>query len=112
MNVIGYCKKDEDGNVTEKFFTSSSYDPQQFLDQGYEPYDGPLEEVTYDTLPLEEVQRAERDNLLRTSDWTQLLDAPIPRAKQVKWAISRKKLRDITEQPGFPQDINWPEPPT
>lgn len=52
--------------------------------------------------------RARRNHLLRESDWTQVADAPVD---QATWAAYRQALRDITAQPGFPNEINWPEAP-
>jgi hypothetical protein len=52
--------------------------------------------------------RAERTNKLAASDWTQLADAPVDHAA---WAAYRQALRDVTEQPGFPWDVNWPTQP-
>ena len=37
--------------------------------------------------------RAERNRLLRESDWTQLPDSP---ADKERWAIYRQQLRDMT----------------
>ena len=55
--------------------------------------------------------RLERDRLLAASDWTQLLDAELSRAQREKWALYRKKLRRVPEQPGFPAEVVWPTPP-
>jgi hypothetical protein len=52
--------------------------------------------------------RAERDMMLAQTDWTQAPDATVDRAA---WVAYRQALRNITEQPGFPADIVWPEPP-
>lgn len=52
--------------------------------------------------------RANRDELLRQSDWTQLADAPVDKAA---WAAYRQALRDIPSQPGFPTTIDWPQEP-
>jgi hypothetical protein len=46
---------------------------------------------------------------LTQSDWTQLPDVPL--ATKEAWAVYRQALRDITDQPGFPLDVVWPEPP-
>jgi hypothetical protein len=54
--------------------------------------------------------REQRDYLLTQSDWTQLPD--VPEATKTMWATYRQALRDITAQPGFPQDVTWPEKPT
>lgn len=52
--------------------------------------------------------RAERDGLLARSDWTQVADAPVD---ATAWATYRQALRDITDQAGFPNEINWPAKP-
>jgi hypothetical protein len=49
--------------------------------------------------------RAERNRLLTESDWTQVLDAPV---NQAEWAAYRQALRDVTVQPGFPLNVEWP----
>ena len=61
------------------------------------------EEVSSDT-------KDTRNQLLEKSDWTQLPDVPI--ATKEAWAVYRQALRDITEQPGYPLDVVWPEPPS
>jgi hypothetical protein len=53
--------------------------------------------------------RKQRDYLIAKSDWTQLPD--IDQAVKDKWQAYRQALRDITSQPGFPENIQWPEPP-
>jgi hypothetical protein len=52
--------------------------------------------------------RTERDAKLTQSDWTQVVDAPVD---QAAWATYRQALRDIPEQAGFPNTINWPTEP-
>lgn len=52
--------------------------------------------------------RQKRNLLLAASDWTQVTDAPVD---QVAWAIYRQALRDITNQTGFPNNIEWPVKP-
>lgn len=52
--------------------------------------------------------RGGRDDLLVKSDWTQVADAPVDKAA---WAAYRQSLRDITTQPGFPWDVQWPVAP-
>ncbi len=54
--------------------------------------------------------RAQRDDLLRASDWTQGRD--IPEAISTPWGVYRQALRDVTSQPGFPSDIEWPQAPS
>ena len=52
--------------------------------------------------------RAERDRLLAASDWTQIADAPVV---SLEWQSYRQALRDIPQQSGFPDDVEWPTPP-
>jgi len=52
--------------------------------------------------------RSERDDLLKQSDWTQVADAPVDAHA---WATYRQALRDVPQQPGFPEEIDWPEAP-
>jgi hypothetical protein len=59
--------------------------------------------------PTSEQARAKRNGLLAQSDWSQLPDAPVD---QAAWATYRQALRDITEQEGFPEIINWPTAPS
>jgi hypothetical protein len=39
-----------------------------------------------------------------------LPDYPINDAARAAWAAYRQSLRDITAQPGFPGNIDWPVP--
>jgi len=48
--------------------------------------------------------------LLLQSDWTQLPDVPIE--TKSAWEIYRQQLRDITNQSGFPYEVQFPEMPT
>lgn len=52
--------------------------------------------------------RAQRNALLSASDWTQVADAPVDK---VSWGIYRQALRELTNQAGFPETINWPVEP-
>lgn len=66
----------------------------------------PLPQKTADELQAE--ARAQRDNLLAASDWTQVIDAPV---NQAAWAAYRQALRDIPQQEGFPATVVWPTQP-
>lgn len=52
--------------------------------------------------------RQQRNDKLKDSDWTQVADAPV---NQAAWATYRQSLRDVTAQPGFPWDTQWPTQP-
>ena len=72
-------------------------------------YDG----VNFTTPPIDwsikarEV-RSTRNDLLFSSDWTQLSDST---ADKVAWATYRQELRDLTKQPDFPQSFTMPTSP-
>lgn len=67
------------------------------------------EEATSQALEIaEKSARAERDKLLKETDWTQLPDAPV---STTEWVEYRDKLRKIPLQEGFPLDIQWPVKP-
>lgn len=53
--------------------------------------------------------RAFRDQLLAQTDWTQAAD--VPQAIKDKWAPYRQALRDVPQQAGFPDNIQWPSKP-
>lgn len=59
---------------------------------------------------LAELIRQERDSKLRDSDWSQLAD--IPNSVKEEWAVYRQALRDVTDQPEFPRQVEWPISPT
>jgi hypothetical protein len=52
--------------------------------------------------------RRKRNQMLADSDWTQISDSPVDKQP---WAAYRQLLRDITDQEGFPYNINWPVTP-
>jgi len=51
--------------------------------------------------------RAKRDRLIAETDWMALSDVQM----SDEWAAYRQALRDVPEQPGFPDNIDWPEKP-
>lgn len=54
--------------------------------------------------------RKQRDDLLYQCDWTMLPDAP-PEVVVADWVAYRQDLRDVTNQPGFPENVIWPTAP-
>lgn len=55
--------------------------------------------------------REQRGRLLAASDWTQMNDSPLSSETKAAWAAYRTALRQLPEQPGFPDNITWPDPP-
>jgi hypothetical protein len=55
--------------------------------------------------------RAERNARIAACDWTQTLDCPLSAQAKAAWAAYRQALRDVPEQAGFPQAVDWPKEP-
>ncbi|WP_404991315.1 tail fiber assembly protein [Cupriavidus pauculus] len=64
---------------------------------------------SHSDLDLANIVRAERDALIRATDWTQLGD--VPEETRLRYVAYRQALRDVPQQPGFPHAISWPVPP-
>lgn len=74
-------------------------------------YSGGLFTAPEETVSEEELSvsaRNRRDVLLRDSDWSVLTDAP---TDKTAWQAYRQELRDVPQQEGFPNSINWPTEP-
>ena len=56
--------------------------------------------------------RAQRDNLLNQSDWTQVPDSPLSSAKKSEWATYRQALRDLPSTTSDFSNPNWPSQPS
>ena len=65
-------------------------------------------EIDVESLISEALRK--RASLLNSSDWTQLPD--VPETTKLKWLTYRQALRDITKQSTFPNQIDWPNPPS
>ena len=76
--------------------------------------DIPVEEEESKPEPLSEDRVKElkayeqREDYLLSSDWTQLPDSS---ADKLLWGKYRQALRDITQQEGWPLDVDWPTKP-
>ncbi len=96
-------------------FTATSYDD---LPHGREIFNraaaeefGPIGDYVGPTLEqLSNELRYFRDMMLKDCDWTQLPDVPL--STRDAWAVYRQQLRDITLQPNFPNQVDWPIPPS
>lgn len=99
---VGGIKATIDGQEWSVPMISGNRHYDAIIEQGIEiaPYVEP-------TKTAEEI-RTERNQLLAASDWTQVADAPVD---QATWATYRQALRDLTEQDGFPETVNWPIKP-
>ena len=55
--------------------------------------------------------RAKRDKMLESCDYLMALDYPISADAREQWRAYRQALRDIPQQEGFPDNIEWPQKP-
>lgn len=57
--------------------------------------------------------RFNRNDLLRSSDWTQMNDSPLSNEQKTAWATYRQELRDVTDLDAWPNldDADWPVAP-
>ena len=87
-------------------------DVEQLVDGSYVEkwtiVDASVEEIEDKTVRESQTVRSIRNEKLKTSDWTQLPDAPVDSAS---WAVYRQALRAVPEQVGFPWTITWPTEP-
>lgn len=58
-----------------------------------------------------ETIRAQRDAMLTACDWTQMPDSPLSEEEKALWQTYRQALRDVPQQEGFPETVDWPEQP-
>jgi len=57
--------------------------------------------------------RADRDGLLRNTDWTQIADAALGAHTAEEWAAYRQELRDLPAGFSKVSEVVWPDdPPT
>lgn len=54
--------------------------------------------------------KSERSQRLRSTDWTQMADAPLTAPEKLAWGVYRQALRDLPALPGFP-DVAWSQQP-
>ena len=61
-----------------------------------------------------EANRKKRDDLLSSSDWTQMNDSPLTNELKTAWATFRQELRDVTDLDAWPNladPEDWPVSP-
>jgi hypothetical protein len=73
-----------------------------------DPY---LWEYTPSKEDIETSVKYQRDRLLSESDWIGLKDVKLSKEKYAAWSAYRQALRDITEQEGYPFNVQFPQKP-
>ena len=72
---------------------------------------------TAEQIEVERLERAsesarnQRDRLLAESDWVTIRATDTGDPVPTEWLDYRQALRDIPEQTGFPEEIEWPQEP-
>lgn len=105
------------------YYVEGSYDGSEYYFDGDTPveippkpndfsiFDYTSKEWVPDTYRASREVLQKRQKLLVASDWTQLPNGPLTAEKQQAWATYRQALRDITAQPGYPTNVEWPTAP-
>jgi len=105
VGIVSAPEVDYTQKVTEGVVT---YDSDSGWRQTWVVTPASPEEIAQRTQAQGDNVRAERYGYLAGSDWTQVADAPVDKAA---WATYRQALRDVTQQTGFPWDVQWPVAP-
>jgi hypothetical protein len=73
--------------------------------------DASAEEIANRTNDAKDSVRAERDAKLAETDW--LVVKHLERNENIPgaWEVYRQALRDVPQQPGFPENVVWPDKP-
>jgi len=103
--VLAYLQPD-----AEWALNNNDFETLQWFSDGAPPSRVEVEAAWSDAKrkrKADEVRR-ERDRLLTASDWTQVADAPVV---SLEWQSYRQALRDVPQQSGFPDSVEWPQPP-
>lgn len=116
------------GNIEQQLSDGESYLEGWFNDSEYYVEDGQAVQMPpkpdqysvfdYTTKQWVEDERMailnvfqKRQKLLSSTDWTQLPNGPLTVEKQTAWATYRQALRDVTDQAGYPLNVEWPVAP-
>jgi phosphatidylserine/phosphatidylglycerophosphate/cardiolipin synthase-like enzyme len=104
----------DDGIVSNIVIALSALEPNWVLCEGAnigdEYIDGKFVKPAADVAAQWAAIRADRNNRLAASDWSQLADSPLTNEQRGDWAEHRQELRDITTQDD-PFEVIWPTAP-
>ena len=104
--------KDNENNVYA-FEADGSQDA--FIPSGLAPIsEAEADALRYPAPTLEEKAstiRQQRDALLSATDYRMMPDYPMSELCRENLKLYRQLLRDIPEQPGFPNEVVWPDKP-
>ena len=119
-DLTGWVQIDEGTGDRDNRCQSHYFEGGLYTDDGiprYKLMDGAavertVEEIAADRVPLQAIAaRAQRDQLLASTDWAVLPDSPLDGTSQTALKAYRQALRDVPQQEGFPNSISWPNMP-
>lgn len=64
-----------------------------------------------DIKELENQIRVIRNGMLQACDWVVIKSSESGVPVSADWLSYRQSLRDVPQQPGFPKNVVWPQPP-
>lgn len=111
-NIKQETISDENGEHVE--YTYDTYTENQIFYEGLQNeieahFNEFLEEfINLEIAALSKPIREKRNKLLADTDWTQMKDADLDEAAIDMYQTYRQELRDITDQPNFPYEVDWP----
>jgi hypothetical protein len=106
IGAAGYVLHDELLDAGQCYVSNGELRSRSPRPDNHYQWDTATEQWVVDTGQQETDVRKQRDELLSACDWTQLPD--VPDETKVAWAAYRQALRDLPEQPGFPDSVDWP----
>lgn len=89
-------------------FIEGNFPDNKYRIENGVPVEIPDKNAGVGEMPQDFAVRIERAKRLNASDWTQLPDANVD---VLAWQAYRQALRDVPQQPGFPDNVEWPVPP-
>jgi hypothetical protein len=93
--------------VTQEMFVEYTEDDEDGNTVTHTVQDQKDAKVAADNAALEATERAKRDELLKATDHYGLSDVTM----SAEMTTYRQALRDVPQQAGFPDTINWPTKP-
>ena len=101
-------KKIENGNIVNIIEASAEF----AAENGYVPVaDGDFVSPTISNEAINPFEAKDaRDEMLKSSDWTQMPDSPLSDSDKASWATYRQALRDLPDHADWP-NTDWPTKP-
>lgn len=107
--IISTVQSNEEPDPQNGPFIFGEYDPDTYRIKDGVPTKKAEEEIERKSVERAWVTlRRMRNEILGSTDWTQVPDAPVNAAA---WAAYRQELRDLPENTADPRNVIWPTKP-